>query len=152
MIAKSCLHAIVGYIFSYINSSDHLITQLKGHIRVLEVSDILLCFVCLKGFGTAISSAAPSLGGTLSTGFGATQGLGSSTFGQQTTTGTIFTKIENSKINVLIYYTCPVIGQVYQYFKCCFKEEKLSCESLSGCYIIINNIININFLLFQVIF
>lgn len=42
----------------------------------------------LVGFGTAISSTAPSLGGTLTTAFGATQGLGSSTFGQQPTTGT----------------------------------------------------------------
>ncbi|XP_020616032.1 nuclear pore complex protein Nup54-like [Orbicella faveolata] len=39
------------------------------------------------GFGTAISSTAPSLGGTLTTGFGAAQGLGTSTFGQQRTTG-----------------------------------------------------------------
>lgn len=47
-------------------------------------------YVCLihVGFGTAISSTAPSLGGTLTTAFGATQGLGSSTFGQQPTTGT----------------------------------------------------------------
>lgn len=57
---------------------------------VLQVhSDCLLMHVCSTGFGTAISSAAPSLGGTLTTGFGATQGLGSSTFGQQPITGTI---------------------------------------------------------------
>lgn len=58
----------------------------------------------MKGFGTAISSAAPSLGGTLTTGFGAAQGLGSSAFGQQPTTGTIFTKIENSKLNNIMCY------------------------------------------------
>lgn len=69
------------------------------------MSDILLSFVCLKGFGTAISSTAPSLGGTLTTGFGAAQGLGISTFGQQPTTGTIFTNTMSSKINDKIYYT-----------------------------------------------
>ena len=63
------------------------------------------------GFGSTISSAAPSLGGTLTTGFGTTQGLGSSAFGlgQQPSTGTIF--------------VMPV------YFKGFFKEEKLNCET-----------------------
>ena len=45
----------------------------------------------LIGFGTT-TSVAPSLGGGLSTGFGATGGLGGSTFGQQPTavvTGTV---------------------------------------------------------------
>lgn len=43
--------------------------------------------VWLTGFGTAISSAAPTLGGGLTTGFGTTGGLGVSAFGQQPTTG-----------------------------------------------------------------
>ena len=104
MIVKSCLHVIIGSLFFYITKVASLMLRNTPKIYRYEVSD--LSFVCLKGFGTAISSSAPLLGGTLTTGFGATQGLGSSTFGQQPTTGTILTKIKGVYYQVTSYCFC----------------------------------------------
>lgn len=53
------------------------------------------CVSGLTGFGTTTSSA-PSLGGGLTTGFGAAGVLGTSAFGQQPTTGISLYQIDDN--------------------------------------------------------
>lgn len=115
MIAKSCLHVIIGSFIFLHYYSDLLLLRSRNTSEYLiycyEVTD--LSFVCFKGFGTAISSSAPLLGGTLTTGFGAPQGLGSSTFGQQPTTGTSFTKIKGvyyQPLTASVFWLIPVLA------------------------------------------
>lgn len=104
-------------LFSYITTVTFYCSGQEIHqstivlIYYYEVTD--LSFVCFKGFGTAISSSAPLLGGTLTTGFGAPQGLGSSTFGQQPTTGTSFTKIKGvyyQPLTASVFWLIPVLA------------------------------------------